>query len=74
MLRAQATGFHRQQRTVRSWKAWATEHGVEVLTEKAFAKALQDRGWTYKRTNIARGFKDLVLKAGAKEGRREGRN
>ena len=50
-----------------SWKAWATEHGVEVLTEKAFAKALQDRGWTYKRTNIARGFKDLVLKPGQKK-------
>jgi putative DNA primase/helicase len=49
-----------------SWKAWATEHGVEVLTEKAFAKALQDRGWTYKRTNKARGFNDLVLKPGQK--------
>jgi hypothetical protein len=34
--------------------------------EKAFAKALRDRGWTYKRTNKARGFNDLVLKPGQK--------
>ena len=50
-----------------SWKTWATERGIDVLTEKAFVKALQDRGWTHKNTNIARGFKDLVLKPGQKK-------
>ena len=45
-----------------SWKAWANERGFDVGSERAFAFALVERGWTHKRTKKARGFKDLVLK------------
>ena len=45
-----------------SWEAWATARGIDVGSERAFAFALQDRGWTHKRTERGRVFRDLILK------------
>jgi putative DNA primase/helicase len=50
-----------------SWEAWATAHGIDVGSERAFAFALQDRGWTHKRTERGRVFRDLILKPKATE-------
>jgi putative DNA primase/helicase len=50
------------------WKTWAVERGIDVGSERAFAFALQDRGWTHKRTAKSRGFKDIVLKPNPREG------
>src|SRR5262249_4790445 len=44
-----------------SWKTWATDRSIDVGSEKAFVHALQDRGWTHKRTNKGGFFLDLVL-------------
>jgi putative DNA primase/helicase len=47
----------------RSWKAWCEERGADVGSPKAFTKALQERGWSFKRTMKGGVFKDLVLKS-----------
>jgi putative DNA primase/helicase len=55
------------------WEKWAKKHEVEVIgSQKAFVKALKDRGWTHKETNKCSGFKDLVLKSAAVEAARDG--
>ena len=48
----------------RSWQKWCAESGAHVGTQRSFTDTLKDRGYDYKPTNKARGFKDLVLKSG----------
>jgi putative DNA primase/helicase len=44
------------------WQAWAVARGEYPYSEKWFAGKLQDRGFTSKRTNAARGFQGIALR------------
>jgi putative DNA primase/helicase len=48
----------------KSWQQWCAEHGAAVGTQRSFTDALVERGLEYKRTEKARGFVDLALRAG----------
>jgi putative DNA primase/helicase len=45
-----------------SWRTWCGERDIDAGEQRAFTKALQDRGLTYKRRNMGGGFKELALR------------
>ncbi|MBL8773353.1 MAG: hypothetical protein JNK30_18360 [Phenylobacterium sp.] len=46
-----------------SWKSWATRHGEYVGPTKRFVQTLTSHGFEYRRTNAARGFRGLRVRA-----------
>jgi putative DNA primase/helicase len=55
-------GFELSSVLFTSWKAWCEEKNLKPGSERAFAQALQDRGFLKDRKEHGRGFAGISLK------------